>query len=455
MLRIIMSCININDPRYQEILQRVGNPLLAEVEFSKLYNENAQPDSISEDMLKKVFINEYEKNIIDILDQTINELSTDPKKRISEAEGVLMYELLSDDFKNLLDNEGVTKENFDIKFNEQLEKKEKENWFKKILKYILFLSNKPAIEALVNSVQNQVVNTSFSEKGNLIMYGITNAQKTKIPLINSILFRAVMPFSYDVKSITALAIPNLIFGRTYEQYLKIMETSPVFKGKKPISEEQFNKRNDAWRLSNGLPQENGTFRYVGRGVLDKDYNLIEDPNGEDVYAFVNPEFTVKEIEKLSKSRKTTAVDNSNIVMGNYAISYGSDEVGQYFQYNDRWDLDIASSPFIQKVVNKTQKPFIVSGKIYKAMSYTEEGEPFAYYTHDVNDTNIGVYNDMMEYTNGYDDYMDSYEENIDSKREILDIAKNNLPSEEVSLIERQLNGEDRFTDLSNFSVCSR
>lgn len=450
-----MSCININDPRYQEILQRVGNPLLAEVEFSKLYNENVQPDSISEEMLKKVFINDYEKEIVDLLHDTVFELSTDPTKRINEPESVLLYELLSDDFKNLLDNEGVTQSNFQEKFNQQLEKKEKESWFKKILKYILFLSHRSAIENLVNSVQNQTIDTAFSEKGNLAIYGITNAQKTKIPLINSILFRAVLPFTYDVKSITALAIPNLIFGRSYEQYLKLMEASPIFKGKKPISEEQFNKRNDAWRLSNGLPQENGTFRYVGRGILDKNYNLIEDPNGEDVYAFVNPEFTAKEIEKLSKSRKTTAVDNSNVVMGNYAISYGIDQTGHYFQYNDRWDLDISSSPFIQKVVNKTQKPFIVSGKIYKAMGYTETGEPFAYYTHDVNDTNIGVYNDMMEYTNGYDDYMESYEDDMDNKREILDIAKNQLAPEEVSLIERQLNGEERFTDLSNFSVCSR
>ena len=66
-----MSCININDPRYQEILQRVGNPLLAEVEFSKLYNENVQPDSISKEMLKKVFINDYEKEIVDLLHDTV------------------------------------------------------------------------------------------------------------------------------------------------------------------------------------------------------------------------------------------------------------------------------------------------------------------------------------------------------------------------------------------------
>ena len=32
-----MSCVNPNDPRFKEILQQVGNPLLAEIEFDRLY----------------------------------------------------------------------------------------------------------------------------------------------------------------------------------------------------------------------------------------------------------------------------------------------------------------------------------------------------------------------------------------------------------------------------------
>ena len=32
-----MACVNPNDPRFLEILQQVGNPLLAEIEFDKLY----------------------------------------------------------------------------------------------------------------------------------------------------------------------------------------------------------------------------------------------------------------------------------------------------------------------------------------------------------------------------------------------------------------------------------
>ena len=32
-----MACINPNDPKYKEILERVGNPLLAELEFDRLY----------------------------------------------------------------------------------------------------------------------------------------------------------------------------------------------------------------------------------------------------------------------------------------------------------------------------------------------------------------------------------------------------------------------------------
>jgi hypothetical protein len=38
-----MACINPNDPKFKEILARVGNPLLAEIEFEKLTTEEIKP----------------------------------------------------------------------------------------------------------------------------------------------------------------------------------------------------------------------------------------------------------------------------------------------------------------------------------------------------------------------------------------------------------------------------
>jgi len=159
-----------------------------------------------------------------------------------------------------------------------------------------------------------------------------------------------------------------------------------------ISEEQYNKREDAWLLSNGLPQKYNTFKFVGRGFIENG-KVILNPLGEDIYDFVNPNFSGIDIEKDLKKR-TYSTDRKNFVMGNYGISSGRDEIGYFLRYTDRWDLDL-NNKFIQAVVDATQKPFIVSGKLYKAASYDENGDIFHYYTSNSNNPDINVYSEFI------------------------------------------------------------
>lgn len=64
-----MSCVNPNDPRFKEILQQVGNPLLAEIEFDKLYPEAEVPSNykVDERVEEKYFSDSTIKRTSDVL----------------------------------------------------------------------------------------------------------------------------------------------------------------------------------------------------------------------------------------------------------------------------------------------------------------------------------------------------------------------------------------------------
>jgi len=233
----------------------------------------------------------------------------------------------------------------------------------------------------------------FKEKG------ITLNQKNNIPIINKLLYRTITPATYNLKSLLMKGFYSLFVGRSYFDfintinYLKKLNISiPEWAGN--ISEEQYNKRDDAWALSNGLPQKHNTFKYIGKGFIKENGSIEFNKNGEDIYDFVNPVFNDVDINKALKQGKTYASDDQNFVMGNYGISISRDDVGYFIRYIDRWDLDITNK-FVQSIIDKTQKPFVVSGKLYKASTLDEEGNPIVYYTSDASNNDINSYTELM------------------------------------------------------------
>ena len=239
----------------------------------------------------------------------------------------------------------------------------------------------------------------FQEAEKMAIYGITSNQGRKtIPLINSALYRSITPATYRSKKILNKAAFSLFTGRSYEDFKATIkewtidnkELIPQWASE--ITEEQYNKRDDAWRLSNGLPQKHNTFKYIGRGRVVNG-ELIEDMAGEDIYAFNNPVFNPGELSKIN-----AGVDNSNFVMGNFAIKVGKDQYGFYTDYHDRWDLDLTNKYF-QSVINVTQIPFIVSGKMYHAATIDENGDIIYYYTQDATSSDVKYYNNITEELN--------------------------------------------------------
>jgi hypothetical protein len=251
----------------------------------------------------------------------------------------------------------------------------------------------------------------FEDAEKMKIYGITSNQRSKIPMINKLLYRAITPANYNKARILKKSLVSLFVGRDYNDFISTIkkwreddlannvneENKIIPKWATEITPEQYKKREDAWALSNGLPQKHNTFKYVGRGFI-RDGKVVFDNKGEDIYDFNNFEFDQKDLSRWLGEDRTAGVDKQNATMGKYAIKVGRDQTGYYLSYSDRWDLDL-NNPIIKQMVNLTQKPFIVSGKLYKAATYNDDGNIFIYYTQDVNNKDIQVYNDFLQEIN--------------------------------------------------------
>ena len=251
----------------------------------------------------------------------------------------------------------------------------------------------------------------FEDAEKMKIYGITSNQRSKIPMINKLLYRAITPANYNKARILKKSLVSLFVGRDYNDFIttikkwreddlanNVSEDNKIIpKWATEITPEQYKKREDAWALSNGLPQKHNTFKYIGRGFI-RNGKVVFDNNGEDIYDFNNFEFNEKDLSRWLSKGRTSGVDKQNATMGKYAMKVGRDGTGYYLQYSDRWDLDL-NTPIIKQMVNLTQKPFIVSGKLYKAATYNDDGNIFIYYTQDVNNKEIKAYNYLLEEIN--------------------------------------------------------
>ena len=343
--------------------------------YFRLNDDNEIIENAKTVLFDKTFKNKLEK------------LQNGEKVLFTIEESDYLYNLLSDTIKSDL------KENNINNFNEFINNQTPSSLLTRIINYIKSLLFQQRSINIIDKIKSTNIDDFFTEKGNLIIYGLTENQKTRLSVINKLLYRAITPFSYN-KLVVIGQIPfNLFLGKSYELtnlfIKKLIKINEKYK-KYEITEEQYNKRIDAWRLSNGLPQKHNTFKYIGRGFFDINFNFIQDENGEDFYNFVNPVFKVEDL----KAKKS--IDDSNLVMGNYDLKTGQDEYGYFLQYNDRWDLDLKNK-LINFVVDKTQKPFNITGKIYNAISFDNEGNEFIYFTYDKNDPSVKYYKNFIEY----------------------------------------------------------
>jgi hypothetical protein len=415
-----MNCINIKSSEYKELLEASKLPsLLLEMRIAKWQETNGldkfpkvenvvKSDTVDGIDLKN---QKFRKIILGLQNQTLTEVSLDFTNYI--------FDNTNSSISDLLNSENINKESFNKLFNDELNKENPSNWFKELISKIIAFFNKDKIAKIYNSIKDSYDKGFFEDEASMLIYGINSSQKSKIPFINELLYRSITPANYNAKRIAKKGIVSLFTGRDYSDFITTIqkwrdedviknieiENKKIPKWATEITEEQYSKREDAWRLSNGLSQKHNSFKYVGKGYLDENYNLIESDLGENIYGFVNPEFESKDIShKLG-------IDKSNAVMGKYAIKIGNDEVGYYTQYNDRWDLDI-NTIGLKQGINLTQKPFIVTGKIYHATTFDESGNPENYYTQNIDNVDIKNYNELLSSFNTLE-LLENNEEEID------------------------------------------
>ena len=221
------------------------------------------------------------------------------------------------------------------------------------------------------------------------------------------MYRFVVPYGYNAPIVLKKGMVTMFTGRNFDDFadvinqyeIKIEEEKGNI-GHKPkrgseLTEEQFNKREDSWRLSNGLPQLNNTYKYVGTGFLQENGEVVFDESGEDIYEINNPNFQKERIDNL----KNVYVDN--FIMGTFGFKIGVDDAGHYIQYTDRWDFNTGNK-IANTILNATQNPFLIVGKIYKALTYDENNEPYFYYTYDANNSDIKAHSEFIAYIDAMD-----------------------------------------------------
>ena len=86
-----MACINPNDPAYQEILARVGNPILAEIEYDKQIAKETVPQKASPKLIS--LVKEFIKQIgVDY--KVVSDVVVDGKKLDSDGVALIMQKLI-------------------------------------------------------------------------------------------------------------------------------------------------------------------------------------------------------------------------------------------------------------------------------------------------------------------------------------------------------------------------
>jgi hypothetical protein len=371
---------NTQDSYSQEFKE--DEELLQKVPSNTQQNKNAQiQDNILLQKEVKPIITIKPKDIakFNALKDKISLLKSGTIQVFNQEDATLLYNLLTPSLKAELAG---------FNFQEYLNTYKKTNLFERILNFILstlgLIHNNHILNELIKDYKENVL----TPEGELLIYGIERNQKTRLSVLNRLIYKGIIPGNYNKKEIFKEVLHNLLNNRDYEYFIKTLNRwaseniSEEENIKLPnwalnITEEQYKKREDAWRLSNGLPQINNTFKFLGINE-----------NGESVYDFNNPNFNLENEEEILKG-----IDKTNAVMGKYRVKTGIDSLGHFIQYSDRWDIDLKG--FIQSIVNITQTPFVITGKIYKAFSYNSEGDLEYYLTYDGTDVGITLYKDFI------------------------------------------------------------
>ena len=218
--------------------------------------------------------------------------------------------------------------------------------------------------------------------------GLTNEQIQDRSEVNKKAGKNLLPLGYDIgKYLTATnsdeknsdrkTVDNFLNNRmTDEDKIYINDAAKQWGISLDELKKRFEQRMDAYNLYLGIPQ-----KYKTLEVSDQIPSRSKEKN-KTYYKF-NDEAK----SKLSKSvldwansnsnKKDVLVDWSEKVMGNYTVSRGKDERGEYIAYIDDWDLDPIGSKLSPADFGK---PFEMYDRIYTRkqgdkyvkMNYTDD-----------------------------------------------------------------------------------
>lgn len=203
-------------------------------------------------------------------------------------------------------------------------------------------------------------------KAQLEQYGIPMDQVAKAYKsgISEALYRNITPISYNGHEEEVVKAAQDYFNKPSNHALLPIVRSEGHRNANLLGNEDLAKREDAWRLYLGLPQENKTFSVSpfkpSKGKDDAPYYY----SIPDFEKYLIPRIVLGEIrlaphDKVQETpTHVVTKDYDSGVMGNYTVSKGKDELGHYISYYDKWDLAAdLSSTF-------AGHPYEIYGRVY-------------------------------------------------------------------------------------------
>jgi hypothetical protein len=189
-------------------------------------------------------------------------------------------------------------------------------------------------------------------KTQLIKNGITTEQKRAYVLgFNDLIYKAIVPRAYTANSYVTTGIWNVkevVDDNSLAVSLAVAER--FIQGLKKERSLDEPRREDAWRMYLGMPQQANSF-----GVSD--YTPTKSKDIKYYYKFNAPSFLLKQfpglsekediaktiesvVGQLNNSKNNSYLGYDPHVMNFFTWSKGKDEMGTYLSYYDKWDLNV-------------------------------------------------------------------------------------------------------------------
>ena len=211
------KCINVHSAEFKSLVEISGISSIELAAKVNLWMEDNNTDVWPS--LNQLGLTAKTETVIDKTLSKISSIKSGLSVKFDKSESDYIYSILSDDIKSELDGIGIT--DFNSYINEQ-KSINTGSLFERIINFVLNVIGIKKTNKIIDSLILDSGNGVLSEAGQMSIYGITKSQKSRAPIINRLMYRAILPGNYDKSKVFKEIFKNIASGRDYEYFVKTL-----------------------------------------------------------------------------------------------------------------------------------------------------------------------------------------------------------------------------------------